>query len=771
MSENQDLQGLEGRHIVPAAETRLAERGYGQLGPALSMLALTPAETLNRTIREYLRILFNRKILILSITAACVAIGAFRALTTTPEFTSSLRLQIDRNVKIIDSGATSAENEDPDFMRTQYQLLQSRAIAERAVSELNLGADAGFLKSRGFSLLGTVTRLFGSKSANNSQIPQASNSQISQEESDRAAVQVVLANRAMKPVVGSRLIDLTFTDPNPERAARVVTGLGNAYIQSLLDKRFQANAFAKSFIEDKLKQLQLRLQESERAVLDFGQKEQIITTSEKTSIAETNLATANAALSTIIGERIKNEQQWKQIENADAITSPQFLQNGVIAGLRDRRNALVADYQEKLEMFKPSYPAMVQITNRIKETERQLASEVQTIKASLKATYVASLTQEREIRDRVDGLRGEVLDLQKRSIQYNILKREAETNRTLYDNLLQRYKEVDVAGGIGQINVFVVERAEVPQVASSPRVLRDMGISLLLGLLIGIAGAIVLEKSDDRIRSLEDMETVTGLPTLGVIPKVGSGRNVETEIFDARSELSEAYRSLCTSLHFATEHGLPKTLLVTSSSAGEGKSTSSIAIARHFATLGMRVLLIDADLRKPSLHEKLGLANSTGLTNYLTGNATPPETFQKTSIPNLTFMPSGPLPPNAADLLSGSRFLSLLSVGMEAFGLIVIDGPPVMGLADAQLLSSAAAATLFVVGAGKVRKNAIRLALQRLQFSRGLVLGSVLTRHGAERGYGYGYGYGDGYGYGYGYGKTIADSAIGAAAQLEDKAA
>ena len=583
MSANQDLQRLEGRNIVPAAETRLAERGYGQLGPAINMLGLTPAENLNRTIREYLRILLNRKILILSITAACVAIGAFRALTTTPEFTSTLRLQIDRNVKIIDSGATSAENEDPDFMRTQYQLLQSRAIAERAVSELNLGADAGFLKSRSFSLLGTVTGLFRSKPANNSQP--------SQEASDRAAVQVVLANRAMKPVMGSRLIDLSFTDPNPERAARVVTGLGEAYIQSLLDKRFQANAFAKSFIEDKLKQLQLRLQESERAVLDFGQKEQIITTSEKTSIAETNLATANAALSTIIGERIKNEQQWKQIEHADAISSPQFLQNAVIAGLRDRRNALVADYQEKLEMFKPSYPAMVQITNRIKETERQLASEVETIKASLKATYVASVTQEREIRDRVDALRGEVLDLQKRSIQYNILKREAETNRTLYDNLLQRYKEVDVAGGIGAINVFVVEKAEVPQVASSPRVLRDIGIALLLGLLIGIAGAIVLEKTDDRIRSLEDMETVTGLPTLGVIPKVDSGRNVETEVFDPRSELSEAYRSLCTSLHFATEHGLPKTLLVTSASAGEGKSTSSVAIARHFATLGMRVLI------------------------------------------------------------------------------------------------------------------------------------------------------------------------------------
>ena len=166
---------------------------------------------------------------------------------------------------------------------------------------------------------------------------------------------------------------------------------------------------------------------------------------------------------------------------------------------------------------------MVQISNRIKETERQLASEVQTIKASLKAAYIGSLNQEREMKEQIDMLRAEVLDLQKRSIQYNILKREAETNRNLYDNLLQRYKEVDVAGGIGATNVFVVERAEVPQVASSPRVLHDIGMFSLFGLLIGIAGAIGLEKIDDRIRSVEDMENITGLPTLGVIPKLGSG--------------------------------------------------------------------------------------------------------------------------------------------------------------------------------------------------------------------------------------------------------
>jgi capsular exopolysaccharide synthesis family protein len=763
MSDNhQDLQGQEGRQLVAAAANRLAERGYGQLGPAIP--DLTQSENLNRYIREYFRILLNRKGLILSITAACVAIGAFRVLTVTPEYTSTLRLQIDRTVaKVIDSGATGpAETGDPEYMRTQYELLLSRNIAERAVSELNLGADADFLKPRSFSLVGTLMGLFQSRPANPSQA--------SQEARDRAAIGVVLGHRAMKPVTGSRLVDLSYTDPNPGRAQRVVTGLANAFIHSLVDKRFEANAFAKNFIEDKLKQLQLRVQESENVVLDFGQKEQIIQTSEKSSIAENNLAAANTTLSVLITERIRNEQLWKQIENADAISSPQFLNNPVIGVLRAQRNALVTDYQEKLETFKPSYPAMVQISNRIKETEHQLASEVETIKRSLKAAYQSTFNQEQETKKRVDNLRAEVLDLQKRSIQYNLLKREAETNRTLYDNLLQRYKEVDVAGGIGQTNVFVVESANLPGSASSPRVLRDIGMFLLFGLLIGLVAAIALEKIDDRVRSIEDMEDVTGLPTLGIIPKLGSERNVEAELFDVRSELSEAYRSLCTSLHFATEHGLPKTLLITSASAGEGKSTSSIAIARHFATLGMRVLLIDADLRKPSLHEKLGVDNSHGLTNYLTGNATPPETFQKTSVPNLTFMSSGPLPPNAADLLSGSRFLSLLAVGMEAFGLIVIDGPPVMGLADAQILSSAAAATVFTVGAGKVRKNAIRVALKRLQFARGLVIGSLLTRHEFQRG---SYGYGYGYGYGYDYGKGVTGQVAGAAAQLAvaDKAA
>jgi capsular exopolysaccharide synthesis family protein len=360
------------------------------------------------------------------------------------------------------------------------------------------------------------------------------------------------------------------------------------------------------------------------------------------------------------------------------------------------------------------------------------------------------------MKKQIEALRAEVLDLQKRSIQYNILKREVDTNRTLYEGLLQRYREVDVAGGVGANNVFVIDKAEVPTSPSSPRISRALLLSFALGLGAGLATAYILERVDDTVHSVEDVERSTGLTTVGIIPKVAEEQSVEAELDDPRSSLAEAYRSLCTALQFSTENGLPKTLLVTSAGPAEGKSITSLAIARHFATMGLKVLLVDADLRNPSLHIKLACANEIGLSNYLTGNCAPPDAFQKTGIINLAFMASGPLPPNAADLLSNPRLLSLLSVGLEVFDLIVLDGPPVLGLADGPVLANAAAATVFVVGAGQAHLGQVRGAIKRLQFGRAVVIGTALTKFDAKSA---GYGADYGYGYGYGYGKSGQHSA------------
>ena len=724
--------------VTPSAPPTSGGYGYGGMYPALH------PETTRFVAKlfEFWWILKKRKWVVLSVLLAFLAIGALLTLMTTPLYMATVRLQIDRNVaKVVEGGnVTPLEGSDFEFMKTQYELLMGRTIGERAVSALKLVDDPDFIKARGFSVLGAIRGLFASGDGEGTR-----------GDRENAATSIVMDNRTVRPVAGSRLVDISYADPVPPRAQKIVTALADAFINSNQDKRFQANSYAKTFLEDQAAQLKLRLEESEKALLEFGQKEQIVSVTEKSNIAESNLASANVTLGTLAAERIKNYEQWKQVEDAKAINLPQFLSNGVIDGLRTKRNSLQTEYQEKLETFKPGYPAMVQIGNKIAEIDRQLASEVNTIKRALKAAYESSLSQETEMKKRIDILKAEVLDLQKRSIEYNILKREVDTNRALYDGLLQRYKEVDIAGGVGANNLFVVEKAALPRSPSSPKITRALMISLALGAVAGLGAAYLLERLDDTVRTSEDLERVTGLTTLGLIPKSERGKAFEAELVDPRSHISEACRSLCTALQFATESGLPKTLLISSSAPGEGKSTIAIVIAKHFATMGLKVLLVDGDLRKPSLHVKLGLRNGTGLSNLLTGALSPPEVIQDAGFRNLAFIASGPLPPNAADLLGGARMHSLLSVGVEIFDLIIIDSPPVMGLADAPLLSSVAAATMFVASAGEVRSGLIRNAIKRLQFARACVIGTVITKFDAKRDrYGYEYGYGSGYGYQHG---------------------
>jgi capsular exopolysaccharide synthesis family protein len=566
-------------------------------------------------------------------------------------------------------------------------------MAERVVSALRIHEDGDFLEARGVSPLGLLT---GSQKGQG----------LSSSELQDRAVSKVMLHVSISPVLQSRLVDLTYLDPNPARAQQVANAYAEAYVASTVDKRFQANSYAKTFLEDQIKQLQIRLEGSEKALLEFAEREKMVEVTEKSSIADNNLAAANIAVGQLISERIKNEQLWKQVEKATAISLPQLLSNHVIDLLRSQRKALETEYQEKLENFKPSYPAMIQIVNKLKEVDRQIAAEVGTIRNALKAAYESSLSEESEMKARIETLREEVLNLQKKGIQYNVLKREVDTNRGLYNSLLQRYKEVDIAGGIGTSNVFIVERAALASVPSEPNIPRYLIIALAMGFGLGVTCAIILEMLDDRVRAPEEMEKISGLATLGIIPRAEEGQ-AAVALADPRSAVSEAYRSFATALQFSTETGLPRSIAVTSAGPGEGKSTTVLAIARHFAQMGLRVLLIDGDLRKPSLHAKQGLDNAIGFSNFLTGASMPPEVIQKTDYPNLAFMASGPLPPNAADLLSGTRIYSLISLGSEVFDLIIFDAPPLLGLADAQLIASATAATIFVVGAGDQRRGMI----------------------------------------------------------------
>lgn len=731
-----------GRLVATSSAHPLLQRGYyGTVG------AYTPppgddGDAFQIDVLEYVRILSKRRWLIGGIAAAFLALGALVTLMMTPHYKATVRLQIDRQAaKIVEGGnVTPLETTyDVDFLKTQYELLQSRSMGERVVSALKLGENADFMAAgRPTLLAGLKAFLWGDARSSEPGSEKLDN--------ERDAIEIIAKNLSVEPLRGSRLVDVSYSNADPVLAQKIISAYADAFIASNLDKRFEANTYAKTFLEDQIKQLKLRLEASEKALLDFAQREQIVAVAEKTSIAEANLAAANEALGTLISQRIKNEEVWKQVANKDATNLPAILSNTAIEALRASRNELASQYQEKLEIFKPDYPAMKQLSFKIAEIERQIETQVGAIRDSVKASYENALNQEEEMKKRVEVLRGEVLDFQKRSIQYNILKREVDTNRSLYEGLLQRYKEVDVAGGAGSNNIFIVDKAALPEFPSSPKIPLNLALALALGLGVGVATAFVLEYVDDTFSTAEDVERVLGLATLGIIPKADNEEAVSLELSDPRSGMSEAYRSLCTALQFSTDRGLPRSIAVTSTAMSEGKSVTSLAIAKHFATMGLKVLLVDADLRKPSLHTKMGLDNSIGLSNYLTGACTPPEAFQTTNLPKLAFMASGPLPPNAADLLASSRLLSLLTVGGEIFDLVVLDGSPVLGLADALLLSNAVEATVFVVAANQAKTGPAGESMRRLAHARGALIGTVLTKYDAkDAGYGYGYGYGNGY--------------------------
>jgi capsular exopolysaccharide synthesis family protein len=391
--------------------------------------------------------------------------------------------------------------------------------------------------------------------------------------------------------------------------------------------------------------------------------------------------------------------------------------------------------------MKPDHPDMISLRSRIEELDRQMRLETAQVVGgrsnTLLAEYQAAAAAERALQARVANLKGSVLNLRGRSIQYTIFQREVDTNRALYDALLQRYKEIGVAGGIGTNLISIVDRGEVPAGPYSPNMLVNLLIGLGLGLAAGVGLAVALDFINDTIKTRDDVRNKLGLACLGAIPKrSGKGSFVE-DLKDPTSAVSEAYSAVTGALRLSTEAGTPKTLLVASTQPNEGKSSTVLALAQNFARLGKSVLLIDGDMRKPTF--KAANTNQ-GLTPLLTTDAAVRDHVVMTQYQNLWLMPCGPIPPNPADLLASGRFQSILAEASEHFDLIIVDGPPVLGLADAPSLAAVCNGTLLFVEAGRTRTPAVFGAINRLEASGAYVIGALLTK-ATERSGSYGYGY------------------------------
>lgn len=710
---------------------------------------------------RYLHILVKHWLVILAAVIVSTAVGLTLTLMTQPIYTASVTLQIDKEApRVLDGDSLNSPRDVTsydEFFQTQYGLLNSRSLALRTVDRLNLVNDAAFLRAYDIK-------------------PEARRDP---EGLRQSLAGILQGSLDVTPIQRSRLVRVAFSSPDPNVSARIANGIAENFIASTLERRFDATAYARKFLEERIALIRAKLEASERQLVEYAKAEQIVSIgggggaaagadsgggairgssdSGNQSLLNSSLSGLNSALTEARAARIVAEERWRQAQRGSGADLPEVMQSPTIQALTNTRSGLEADYQQKLQTYRPEFPEMVQLRTRIAELDRQIQAEVATIQGSIKRQYEMALGQERSFQAQVNRLTGASLDLRGRTIQYDIIQREVDTNRTLYDGLLQRYKEIGVAGGLSTNNVSVVDPARAPGGPSKPQPIKNLIAAAFIGLLLGLGVSFLLEALDETVRAPQDVESQLGLPLLGTIPKLEKGVSPAEAAMNIRSSFSEAYYSTRTALQFSTDSGVPKSILVVSARPSEGKTTSAVNLAHSLARLGARVLLVDADLRNPSVHRVLMAQNSTGLSNYLSGGMSIDQLAQVVDIPNLLVLTSGPLPPSPAELLSSARLTELLQEAMLAFDHVVIDGPPVMGLADAPLIGSRAAGTVLVVEAGQTGRRLVKAAIRRMRLANARMLGVLLTKFDARNSaYGYGYGYGYGYQYSYDYGTKPA---------------
>lgn len=696
-------------------------------------------------VRRYLRILNRRKWVIAGAAFICLMLGLVVTLLITPKYTATTTLEISResnNIAPVQGVERETGAADQEFYQTQYGLLRSRVLAERVATELRLIDDPEFYEMFGYTSQRPAFQLTNGRFAPGGR-----------GDRQRVAGEILLDHISVTPTRLSRLVDISFVSPDPVFSARIVNTWTTNFIKVSLERRYQATSYARNFLETRLEQLRQRLETSERQLVGYASRQRLINlpaaqvaggaqTVERSIVAD-DLAALNGVLAQAKASRIDAEARLRQ---AGGSSAAEALRNQALNTLRARRAELASDYQRLLVQFEPQYPAARALKSQLDQIDRSIAREEQRVSGSIQGEYRQALERERMLQGRVDALKESFLDQRRRAIQYNIYQREVDTNRQLYDGLLQRYKEIGVAGGVGINNVAVVDPADPPIKPSSPRLLLNLALALFAGLGIGALIALLLEQADEAIADPTEMQRILGLPVLGAIPKV-VGQEPRAAILDRKSSLVDAYLAVQANLQFTTEHGVPRSLAITSTRPAEGKSTTALALATVLTRARRRVVLVDGDMRSPSVHRLIGVGHENGLSNYLSGSDDVESLLQPAEEYGFSIITSGPVPPNAAELLTSGRLQKLISELLEIFDHVVIDSPPVMGLADAPLIASRVEGVVYAVESHGIRASLVATGINRLVSANAHIIGGVLTKFESRRsmtGYGYDYGYGYG---------------------------
>ena len=730
---------------------------YYQLPPT-GYSQTPPQEEREVNLRDYWKVIRKRQWTIIAFFLIVVITTVVGTFTMRPIYRGTATIQINKeNPQIVDFKEILAVNTmDRDYYQTQYKLLESRKLARRVIHLLKLSKHPEFLPQPETPFQKLKSRIFTPFFA----LFTSSDKNLSGNGRETLLINGFLKKVKIEPIRNTRLVKIHFNSHYPELSTRVCNALASTYIQQNLETRLIATEQAKEWLTKQLEVLKARVERTDEELQAFASKHDIISLEEKENITIQRLTELNEALTRAESDRMAKEALHKQARDRNFDSLPLILENKLIQDLKQASIQLDAQYMRLSNTFKPEYPEMLRLRNQMETIRKRIDTEVGKIIAGIKNDYESSLRRESLLRVAFERQKVKAMEMKQKAIQYNILKREADTNRELYNALLLRMKEAGVSASITACNIQVVDQAELPTRPFKPNKSLNLLLAIVVGLFLGVGLGFFFEYLDNTVKTPEDVEQLIQLPSFGMIPEISYERRrrldkgtfypVELVTFGhPKSMLSEAYRNVRTSILLSFSEKPPKRIAISSPNPVEGKTTTVINTAIALSQTGARVLIIDSDMRKPRVHTIFGEENGVGLSNFLSGNAELKSIIKRSDVPNLFYIPSGPIPPNPSELLGSKIFKTTMQLLGEKFDHIVIDSPPVLGFADAIILSASVDGVILVVLGGKTPRETLQRAKDVLHQVNAKILGVVINRVDIGRSdYGYYY-----YRYHYYYGK------------------
>lgn len=683
-------------------------------------------------IRDYLQIVLRRKWIVITFFLAVVTTVTLGTFMMKPRYKSMTSIKIDKeNPNILTfKDVYAVERPEEDYYQTQFKILKSRNLARRVIRQTKLDMNPEFAAQKpGIAQASSFLR----------KEPLGKEDGI-----DSSLIDSFLKRIEVVPQQKSRIVNVSFSSYDPQLSARVADSIAKSFIDLNIESKFDSTQQAREWLEKQLDSMKAKVEQAEEKLNAYAAQNEIIffeSTTDKEgnksggeNIITRKLSELSRELTAATSDRIGKEALYNEIRSGDSQSSSLVMGNSVIQALKQQHGALEAEYNQNLTIYKPDYPKMVKLRELADQLKKRMDSETKKIVSSTKKDHEAALKREGYLRSAFEKQKKEALDLNSRSVQYQILKREADTNKELYNGLLQKLKETGISASLTSSNIQILDSAEVPKSPFSPKKSRNILFSLMIGLFGGIGLAFFAEYLDNTIKTAEDIEKKILMPSLGLVPlykSQKSQKNLPVEFIshsDTKSQVSEAYTSIRTFLLFSSAGKPPKVMMVTSPRKEEGKTTTSVNTAISLTKSASRVIIIDADMRRPKIHKVFNVSNTTGLSSFLSGNEEfSSSLIRNTRIPGLDIMSSGPLPPNPAELLSSYRLRDLIAGLYPLYNFIIFDTPPLLGLADAAITSTQTDGVILVVKSGETPKEAAHQAKKILESVNAKVLGVVLN--------------------------------------------